>query len=147
MVARSAVVEETEAADESPYERGAEIPPPVVNECSKPTSVAVIDIPREPRGRELRAIGDFQTFEAIRGRLYEIWKSDSLLGEVEVIKRATGAPRLYGNRALTEKSEYEGRVEQNGEWFRSLDLYDAMREVAARASRLCESPGEVLSNE
>lgn len=90
-------------------------------------------VPREPRGRELRSLGDFQTFEAVRGRLYEVWKDDVLLGEVEVVKRAVSAPRLYGDRVMTEQSEYEGRVEVNGDSFRSYDIYAAVREVAARA--------------
>ncbi len=51
-----------------------------------------------------------------------------------MVKRATAAPRLYGDRALTAQSEYEGRVEATGDGFRSFDLYAAMREVAMRAS-------------
>lgn len=89
---------------------------------------------REPRGRELRSLGEFQTYEAIRGKLYEIWCSQDFLGEVEVIKRATASPRLYGDRALTAQSEYEGRVEATGDFFRSFDLYAAMREVVLRAA-------------
>lgn len=89
--------------------------------------------PREPRGRELRSIGDFQTYEAIRGKLYEIWRGESFLGEVEVVRRATAAPRLYGDRAIAAQSEYEGRVEATDDVFRSFDLYAAMREVARRA--------------
>jgi len=95
---------------------------------------AIITARREPRGRELRSLGDFQTYEAIRGRLYEIWRSEDLLGEVEVVKRAIAAPRLYGDRALTAQSEYEGRIEATGDCFRSFDLYAAMREVALRAA-------------
>lgn len=91
--------------------------------------------PREPRGRELRSIGDFQTYEAIRGNLYEIWRGEAFLGEVEVVRRATSAPRLYGDRAMAAQSEYEGRVEATGDAFRSYDLYAAMREVASRAGR------------
>lgn len=105
-------------------------------EADLPTGLSdapAIQIPREPRGRELRSIGDFNTFEAIRGRLYEIWKSERFVGEVEVIKRATASPRLYGDRAVAAQSEYEGRVEHNGDCFRSFDLYAAMREVASRA--------------
>jgi len=89
--------------------------------------------PREPRGRELRSLGDFQTFEAIRGKLYEIWNEDVFQGEVEVVKRATSAPRLFGDRVVTAQSEYEGRIELTGDAFRSFDLYAAMREVAHRA--------------
>lgn len=95
--------------------------------------VAEIAGPREPRGRMLRSIGDFDTYEAIRGRLYEIWRDQELLGEVEVVKRATAAPRLFGDRAMAAQSEYEGRVEATGDSFRSFDLYAAMREVASRA--------------
>lgn len=57
------------------------------------------------------------------------------MGEVEVVRRATSAPRLYGDHAMTAQSEYEGRVEATGDAFRSFDLYAAMREVASRASR------------
>ena len=93
-----------------------------------------LEQPREPRGRQLRTIGDFQAFEAVRGNLYEIWKDEAFLGEVEVVRRATSAPRLFGDRALAAQSEYEGRVEATGDCFRSYDLYAAMREVASRAS-------------
>lgn len=57
------------------------------------------------------------------------------MGEVEVVRRATSAPRLYGDHAMTAQSEYEGRVEATGDAFRSFDLYAAMREVASRSSR------------
>lgn len=89
--------------------------------------------PREPRGRALRPIGDLQPHEAIRGKLYEIWRDETFLGEVEVVRRATEAPRLFGDRAIAAQSEYEGRVEATGDAFRSFDLYAAMREVASRA--------------
>lgn len=114
---------------------------PVVEAAEEPqtklrniaTAVGLVE-PREPRGRELRSLGDFQTYEAIRGKLYEIWRGKDFLGEVEVVKRATAAPRLYGDRALTAQSEYEGRVEATDDSFRSYDLYAAMREVALRSS-------------
>jgi very-short-patch-repair endonuclease len=102
-------------------------------EVSKVDQAASMLGPREPRGRELRSLGDFQTYEAVRGRLYEIWRGQELLGEVEVVKRATATPRLYGDRVLTAQSEYEGRIEATGDCFRSFDLYAAMREVALRA--------------
>ena len=94
--------------------------------------------PREPRGRELRSLGDFQTYEAVRAKLYEIWRGQDFLGEVEVVRRATSAPRLYGNSVLTAQSEYEGRVQATGDRFRSFDLYAAMREVALRSSEKLE---------
>ncbi len=93
---------------------------------------------RQPQGRELRKLGDFQTYEAISGKLYEIWRGERFLGEVEVLKRATTAPRLYGAHAQTEQSEYEGRVELTGENFRSFDVYAAIREVASKAVRILE---------
>lgn len=88
---------------------------------------------REPNGRKLRSLDDIDPYEAIRGSLYEIWKGELFLGEVEVIKRATANPRLYGDRVMTTQSEYEGRISQTGDSFRSFDLYAAMREVARRA--------------
>lgn len=129
-----------------PKQRSAAAPvPPIESRPAVDTSETVVVSeapaadtptgPREPRGRELRSIGDFQTYEAIRGNLYEIWRSEAFLGEVEVVRRATSAPRLYGDRAMTAQSEYEGRVEATGDAFRSFDLYAAMREVASRASR------------
>ena len=72
-------------------------------------------------------------YEAIRGKLYEIWRENVFQGEVEVVKRATSAPRLFGDRVMTAQSEYEGRVETTGDAFKSFDLYAAMREVASRA--------------
>jgi very-short-patch-repair endonuclease len=107
---------------------------PLVSEKDQADEEIGIAGPREPRGRELRSLGDFQTYEAIRGRLYEVWRGEELLGEVEVVRRATAAPRLYGDRALTAQSEYEGRVEATGDCFHSFDLYAAMREVAVRAT-------------
>lgn len=99
-----------------------------------PEQTEVVRGLREPQGRELRSLGDFRTYEAIRGKLYEIWSEDVFQGEVEVVKRATSAPRLFGDRVMTAQSEYEGRVETTGDAFRSFDLYAAMREVASRAN-------------
>jgi very-short-patch-repair endonuclease len=103
---------------------------PKVEQFNRLASVAA---KREPRGRELRSLGDFQTYEAVRGRLYEVWRDQEFLGEVEVVRRSTAAPKLYGDRAVTAQSEYEGRIELSGDSFRSFDLYAAMREVASRA--------------
>ena len=88
---------------------------------------------REPKGRQLRSLGDFQTYEAVQGKLYEVWKDDEFLGEVEVVRRALNAPRLFGDRVATERSEYEGRVAKNDDCFTSYDIYEAIREVARRA--------------
>lgn len=107
--------------------------PPAVDVAEKPEVGTNVDGPREPRGRKLRSIGDFDPYEAVRGKLYEIWRDEVLLGEVEVVKRATAAPRLFGDRAVAAQSEYEGRVSSTGDCFRSFDLYAAMREVVSRA--------------
>lgn len=88
---------------------------------------------RLPDGEKMRNIGDFDWYSAVRGQLYEVWINGRLLGEVEVIKRATQAPKLYDGRAVTPQSEYEGRIEESGDAFRSFDLYAAVREVAKRA--------------
>lgn len=128
-----------------PKQRNTDAPvPPVSNPHTVDASEMVAaphvpanDIPtgpRKPGGRELRTIGDFQTYEAIRGKLYEIWEGEKFLGEVEVVRRATAAPRLYGDRAIAAQSEYQGRVDATGDIFSSFDLYAAMREVALRAN-------------
>lgn len=95
---------------------------------------AVPSGPREPRGKEMRKIGEFEWYEAIRGRLYEIWCGNQFVGEVEVLKRASQAPRLYGDHVIAAQSEYEGRLEGSADYFTSYDLYAAVREVAARAT-------------
>lgn len=89
--------------------------------------------PREPKGRKLRPLGDIEPYEVIRGTLYELWRAEDLLGEVEVLKRATGIARVYGGELLTSLPEYEGRVAATGESFKSGDLYAAMRLVASKA--------------
>lgn len=126
---RGATAPASPIEDQSAVDGPARVPVPNVAADSGSTG------PREPRGRALRPIGDLQPHEAIRGKLYEIWRGETYLGEVEVVRRATEAPRLYGDRAVAAQSEYEGRVEATGDAFRSFDLYAAMREVAARADR------------
>lgn len=93
---------------------------------------SVADESPEPKGRKLRPLDDIEPYEVIRGSLYELWRGDVLLGEVEVLKRATGIARLYGDGLLTSLPEYEGRVASTAESFKSRDLYAAMREVALR---------------
>lgn len=88
---------------------------------------------RQPVGRKLRMVDDIQPYEAVPGLKYELWKLDDFLGEVEVIKRATASPRLYGGQVQIPKSEYEGRVASTGDRFISYDLYAAIREVARRS--------------
>lgn len=91
--------------------------------------------PREPFGRKIYDKEGCQGYEAVRGRLYDVFKDQHFLGEVEVIKRATATPRLYsGGSVVTAQSEYEGRIESTGDCFRSFDLYAAVREVALRAT-------------
>jgi len=89
--------------------------------------------PREPKGRKLRTLGNFEAYEAVRGLLFELWREENLLGEVELIKHATGTARMYGDSVRTSLPEYEGRVSRTGDVFKSFDLYAAMREVASRA--------------
>lgn len=88
-----------------------------------------------PRGRKLRQLGDIEPYEVMRGTLYELWRNGVLIGDVEVLKRATGVARLYGDGLRTSLPEYEGRVAATQESFKSMDLYAAMREVAARAAK------------
>ena len=86
-----------------------------------------------PQAEPLRPLGDFDRFQTSKGRLYEIWIGERLGGEVEVLSRATSAPRLHGHQAVIGRSEYEGFVEPTGERFKTNDLYAAVREVARRA--------------
>ena len=92
--------------------------------------------PREPKGRKLRALGNFEAYEAVRGLLFELWREEIFLGEVELIKHATGSARMYGDSVRTSLPEYEGRVSRTGDAFKSFDLYAAMREVASRSDEV-----------
>lgn len=103
-------------------------------DAPKPQAEAKPDSePREPRGRKLRQLGNFDAFEAVRGSLFELWREGRCLGEVELMRHATGTAKMYGDRLHTSLPEYEGRVERTGDSFKSFDLYAALREVASRA--------------
>ena len=86
-----------------------------------------------PTGRAMRPLGEIAWYETIKGQSYEVWLGERLAGDVEVLSRATAAPRLYGNQMVVARSEYEGHVEASGERFLSHDIHAAVREVARRA--------------
>ena len=92
-----------------------------------------------PVGRPMRPLGDIAWYETIKGQTYEIWLGDQLAGDVEVLSRATAAPRLYGNQIMVARSEYEGHVEATGERFLNHDIHAAVREVARRAQVAVET--------
>ena len=87
----------------------------------------------EPTGRAMRPLGEIAWYETVKGQSYEVWLGERLAGEVEVLSRATAAPRLYGNQMVVARSEYEGHIEATGERFLSHDIHAAVREVARRA--------------
>ncbi len=93
-----------------------------------------------PDDEELRTLDDFHWSEGMRGHLYEIWLPEGFAGEVEVLRRATGAARLYGGQAVVPRSEYEGWVEATDARFKTDDMYAAMREVARRARVASQVP-------
>jgi very-short-patch-repair endonuclease len=93
-----------------------------------------------PDDDELRSLDDFHWSRDSHGDRYMIWFPEGFAGEVEVLRRATGAARLYGGQAVVPRSEYEGWVEATGARFKTDDMYAAMREVARRAraaAQLC----------
>jgi hypothetical protein len=64
--------------------------------------------------------GPFCTPIHIRGLLFELWREEVFLGEVELIKHATGSARMYGDRVRTSLPEYEERVSRTGDVFNRL---------------------------
>ena len=81
----------------------------------------------------MRPLGDVVWYESVKGQLYEVWLGDRFAGEVEVISRASAAPRLYGNQMMVARSEYEGHIEVTDECFRSHGIRAAVRELVRRA--------------
>jgi hypothetical protein len=86
-----------------------------------------------PDDDELHSLDDFHWSRDLHGDRYVIWLPEGRAGEVEVLRRATGAARLYGGQAVVPRSEYEGWVEATDTRFKTDDMYAAMREVARRA--------------
>jgi very-short-patch-repair endonuclease/tRNA isopentenyl-2-thiomethyl-A-37 hydroxylase MiaE len=91
----------------------------------------------DPVGRPMRPIDDIDWFEVKKGKLYDVWLDSRLAGSVEVLSRATAAPKVYGGELRVAKSEYEGRIAGTNERFIKHDIYAAVREVA----RLAGQPG------
>jgi hypothetical protein len=54
----------------------------------------------------MRPIDDIDWFEVKKGKLYDVWLDSRLAGSVEVLSRATAAPKVYGGELRVAKSEY-----------------------------------------
>jgi very-short-patch-repair endonuclease len=117
-------------------------------EAFEPTQAIVQPTPTEsagsgenagPNGRAMRSLDGIEWYETEQARLYEVWSDHCLAGEVEVISRALGSPKLYGDRTIVARSEYEGRVARTSERFRNHDIHAAVREVARRAREATEA--------
>ena len=118
----------------APFPLIAEETAPIVElEAIATQAVPAADEAPTPTGRAMRPLDDIDWYEAVKGQSYEIWVSDQLAGDVEVLSRATAPPRLYGGQAVVARSEIEGRVAATGEHFRMSDIHAAVREVARRA--------------
>ncbi|MGW8278731.1 DUF4011 domain-containing protein [Sphingomonas aurantiaca] len=87
----------------------------------------------QPTGRQMRSLDHIDWYEVSKGHLYEIWSDDTFLGEVEVLSRATAAPRVYGSQLVIARSEYEGWVATSDTRFKTNDIHAAVRELARRA--------------
>jgi hypothetical protein len=92
----------------------------------------------------MRPIDGIEWYEVRQGHLYEVWLSPNpddqvalgdrkRAGTVEVLSRATGAARVYGDQLRVPKSEFEGKVDCTGERFIIHDIYAAVRDVARRS--------------
>lgn len=121
------------AADEAPGD--THVAPTLIAPSSG--TVGRTDVARvEPTDAPRRILDeDIIWYEVVKASLYDIWINGHFAGEVEVLSRATQAPRLYGSQVVTAKSEYEGVVGETGERFRLHDIYATIREVARRAKK------------
>ena len=123
----------------------------IVEAPSKPpvpqieSEAAEEDVANEPSGRPMRPIDGIEWYEVRQGHLYDVWLSPNSgdqggladrirAGTVEVLSRATGAARVYGDQLRVPKSEFEGWVERTEQRFIMHDIYAAVREVARRAA-------------
>ena len=67
------------------------------------------------------------------GVLFEVWRDGQCIGDVEVLSRASSAPRLYGGAVAIHRSQYRGTVQATGDSFIMDDLYATVRRVAKLA--------------
>lgn len=93
------------------------------------------EVRSEPQGQRQRPLDGIEWYARSNEQLYDIWVEGVFVGEVEVLARALGAPKLYGDQLVVARSEYEGRIHRSGETFRTADIYAAVREVARRGSK------------
>lgn len=87
----------------------------------------------------MRSLDHIDWYEVTKGHLYEIWVEGAFLGEVEVLSRATAAPRVYGTQLTIARSEYEGWVAASDARFKTNDIHAAVRELARRAQTAAAS--------
>jgi hypothetical protein len=100
--------------------------------CREPLHHAQEDTPLAPP-LPMRSLDDIDWYEVTKGHLYEVWSDNAFLGEVEVLSRATAAPRVYGSHLMIARSEYEGWVAASDARFKTNDIHAAVRELARRA--------------
>lgn len=105
-----------------------------VGEIELPIQVkGVEEGPRQPPDGRKRELDGIDWYEVETATLYEIWPDGVFGGEVEVVSRATGAPKIYGGAMHIPRSEYRGTVEATGKTFIEHDIYAAVRKVARLA--------------
>ena len=118
-------VSETPApAPAEPAAEAAPVEPPAPAPAREPGE--------RPAGKRHKVDG-IEFIETMRGVYFEVWAEDAHAGDVEVLSRASAAPRLYGGGAAVQRSQYRGTVNATGASFISDDLYAAVRRVARDA--------------
>lgn len=91
-----------------------------------------------PTGRPMRPLDGISWFETVKDSLYEVWNADKFAGEVEVLSRAMSGPKVYGDKVMVARNEYEGWVAPTNSSFKAHDIYAAVREVSRKASLAAE---------
>jgi hypothetical protein len=78
----------------------------------------------------------------VNRQTHAVWLGNRLAGDVEVLSRATTAPRLTGDQMLIARSGYAGHVEATGERFLNKDIHAGVREVAAEQRQRAPRPAQ-----
>lgn len=85
--------------------------------------------PSGPQGRALKPLDGIEWYELEKSRVYTVWAESKQTGTVKVLSRATEAPRIYDDRVIIQRPEYEAIVTATQESRKFDDLYAAVRYV------------------
>lgn len=114
--------EEQKLSDRT-FDRPAVVAAPQIKQAGEPEKAT----PPEPEGRALKPVDGIEWYELSRNQVYTVWENATRKGVVNVLSRATQAPKLYGDRVAVQKPEYEAIIDAAQERRIFNDLYAAVR--------------------